>query len=145
MHTCSRTKPRGSRLASLPTAALTLMVQVFVMVLPLGRQVTAEIETADPVEALRRQVAAALAPLIAAANATDRLSAAPAYLALYFADRLLEDGTALADYGIAKESELKAVLRPKPQVLRLDVGGMCSSLTVDTIRAVPLSRLAGSQ
>jgi hypothetical protein len=65
------------------------MVQVFVMVLPLGRQVTAEVETADAVEALRRQIAALATPLIAAANATDRLSAAPAYQALYFADRFL--------------------------------------------------------
>ena len=61
---------------------------------------------------------------------------------MYFADTLLEDGAALSNYGIAKHSELKAVLRPKPRVLRLDVGGMCSSVTVDTIMAVPQSRLA---
>jgi hypothetical protein len=118
------------------------MVQVFVMVLPLGRQVTPEVETTDLVEALRRQITTLAAPLISATNATDRLSAAPTYQALYFDDRLLEDGTALADYGIAKDAELRAVLRPKPQVLRLDVGGMCSSLTADTIMAVPQSRLA---
>jgi hypothetical protein len=81
-------------------------------VLPLNRQVSPEVEGSDLVQSLRLKIEALTAPLIGAAD-TKRLSAAPTYQAIYFVltDTLLEDGHALSEYGIQKESELRVVLR----------------------------------
>ena len=112
-------------------------------VLPLNRQVSPEVEGSDLVQSLRLKIEALTAPLIGAADAK-RLSAAPAYQAIYFAldNTLLEDGHALSEYGIQKESELRVVLRRKSPLLRLDIGGTCASADLSILMAVAGSRIA---
>ena len=113
-------------------------MQIFITLLPSGRKVTAEVEGSDSVEALRRQIHELASPLLGAAAG----SAAPGQQLLVFNEAVLEDGKTLADYDILKESELRVSLRPKQVPIRLDVGGSCFSVTLDTLCAVSGSRLA---
>ena len=114
---------------------------IVVMVLPLGRHVSPEVEGADLVQSLRAKIEALAAPLIGAADVR-RLSAAPAYQAIYCSldKSLIEDDHALSEYGIQKESDLKVILRMVSPRLCIDVGGL-HSIDLETIRAIAGSRL----
>ena len=112
-------------------------MQIFILLLPSGRKITADVETTDTVEALRRQIHELATPLLG-----DASCAAPEQQLLLFNEAVLEDGKTLADYDILKESELRVSLRPKPARIRLEVGGACFSVTLDVLCAIQGSRLS---
>ena len=98
--------------------------------MPSGRKVSPEVEGSDLVEALRTQIDVLATPIIG------KGTAAPGLQLVKFGEVVLEDGHTLAEYAIAKESELMCVLRMKQIPIRLDVGGRCCSATLDTLQAV---------
>jgi hypothetical protein len=104
-----------------------------------GRQLRAEVEGDDLVQDLRTQIERLATPLLAGAD-RGRLSAAPSFQALYFQGTLLEDGHKMTEYGIQRESEVCAALRVH-MVVRVDIGGACFSISLDTLMAVPGSKL----
>ena len=104
-----------------------------------GRQLDAEVEGDDLVQVLRTQIERLATPLLSDAD-RGRLSAAPSFQALYFQGTLLEDGHKMADYGVQHESEVCAALRVH-MVVRVDIGGACFSVSLDTLMAVPGSKL----
>ena len=136
------------------TCSAASRMLITVTVLPFGRVVSPEVEGSDLVEDLRGQIEELATPLLeargmlpqqTAATEPPRLicySAAPEYQQLFFEQTLLQDGNTLATYGLQKESELKVLLRPQQITLRLDVGGACCAVSLDTLCAVKGSRLA---
>jgi hypothetical protein len=102
------------------------------------KKVGVDVEDVDTVEALRSKIETSVAPLVAH---EPRISAAPAFQAIYRGETLLLDGNSLRQYNLEKDSELQVVLRQRPQVLRLDVGGLCHSAGLDSLMAVEGSRL----
>ena len=111
-------------------------MQIFITLASNGRTLTAEVETGDSVEALREQIRA-----LAADKLPAHVCADPEFQRLFFGTTLLEDGHALAEYAVQKDSELTLALRPKQLPFDVEVGGRSFSVTLDTIMAAPKSRL----
>eukprot|EP01046_Picozoa_sp_COSAG06_P008399 COSAG06_NODE_423_length_15942_cov_7.276463_14_plen_356_part_00 len=108
------------------------MPQIVVTLLPSGRQVSPDVEQSDTVEAVRRKIDAL---------AGDARSAPPELQLLVFGATVLEDGHTVEEYGIAKESDLRRSW-PTPVWCSLNVGGVGFTVPLDTLLAVPGSRLS---
>ena len=95
-------------------------MQIFVK-LSSGRQLTLEVEGSDSVESLKAQIF------------QQHEAAHPALQSLYHEQRPLEDGRTLAEYGLARESELQLGIQPPSQTMELCVGGVPHLTTLNTL------------
>eukprot|EP01045_Picozoa_sp_COSAG04_P026806 COSAG04_NODE_3796_length_2524_cov_1.189691_2_plen_205_part_00 len=112
-------------------------MQIFITFVSNGQKLTVDVEVGDSVESLREKICAEAAGRLPA-----HFDVGPETQQLLFGEKLLEDGHALDEYAIRKESELKLVLRPKQMPFDVEVGGRSFSVTLDTIMAAPKSRLS---
>eukprot|EP01043_Picozoa_sp_COSAG02_P065683 COSAG02_NODE_9985_length_2057_cov_1.713994_1_plen_363_part_00 len=96
-----------------------------------GRKLSIEVAGTDTVEELREKIYAQ------AAQAHPDLQ----LLALAEGGTVLEDGHALAEYGLRKESELRLGVRPAAEAIALCVGGVQQVTTLETLLSVPGSKL----
>ena len=107
-------------------------MQIFVK-LPSGRTITPEVEGTDTVEAVCEKVY----------RLSEDARTHPSLLTLVHDGQKLDKRRTLADCGIGKEAELRALLGQGVRVVELNVGGQRCSTTLDTLLADSRSVLFG--
>ena len=107
-------------------------MQIFVK-LPSGHTITPEVEGTDTVEAVCEKVY----------RLSEDARAHPSLLTLVHDGQKLDKARTLADCGIGKEAELRALLGQGVRVVELNVGGQRCSTTLDTLLADSRSVLFG--